>query len=268
MNKNQVIIALVVLCLLGTIWGATQSKKSSSLERQLVAMRKAPAAPVMDEVAASDTSSAVADIDELTAQNTKLLKDAASLKGSVASQKNEIANLTKELAESGGGSQAVTAVQTQLDERTAEVAGLKEAAAATNAKLTEFDEMKATLANSVDSYSAKSQALAAEVEEYAAQIQILEEGLNERTKLLVGAGEELARTKLNMNVLLSKIAAQNNSLEILEETRVALEKELAVQFQIIEELERQLSAQVVIEAVVVEEVLVIEAPAVEEAPAN
>jgi hypothetical protein len=47
-----------------------------------------------------------------------------------------------------------------------------------------------------------------------------------------------------MNVLLSKIAAQNNSLAILEETRVALEQELARKFSVIEELQKQLSTQI------------------------
>ena len=283
MSKNQIIIALVVLCLVGTIWGSVQDKKSTSLERQLVAMKQAPAAPVMVEAAVSDaqavTSSVLAELEELKSQNTKLLENAATFKGSVASQQDEIASLKKELAESDGGSQAIEVMQAQLDKRISEIAALEEAVAAAKAELDKtnaalavaeeaaagFEEVKSTLANSVDAYSAKSQELAAEVEESAVHIQSLEKALEERTKILVAAGEELARTKLNMNVLLSKIAAQNNSLEILEETRVALEKELAKKFQIIEELQHQLSAQVVIEEVILEE-----APAapVEEAPAN
>ena len=283
MSKNQIIIALVVLCLVGTIWGSVQDKKSTSLERQLVAMKQAPAAPVMVEAAVSDaqavTSSVLAELEELKSQNTKLLENAATFKGSVASQQDEIASLKKELAESDGGSQAIEVMQAQLDKRISEIAALEEAVAAAKAELDKtnaalavaeeaaagFEEVKSTLANSVDAYSAKSQELAAEVEESAVHIQSLEKALEERTKILVAAGEDLARTKLNMNVLLSKIAAQNNSLEILEETRVALEKELAKKFQIIEELQHQLSAQVVIEEVILEE-----APAapVEEAPAN
>lgn len=283
MSKNQIIIALVVLCLVGTIWGSVQDKKSTSLERQLAAMKQAPAAPVMVGAAVSDaqavTSSVLAELEELKSQNTKLLENAATFKGSVASQQDEIASLKKELAESDGGSQAIEVMQAQLDKRISEIAALEEAVAAAKADLDKtkaalavaeeaaagFEEVKSTLANSVDAYSAKSQELAAEVEESAVHIQSLEKALEERTKILVAAGEELARTKLNMNVLLSKIAAQNNSLEILEETQVALEKELAKKFQIIEELQHQLSAQVVIEEVILEE-----APAapVEEAPAN
>ena len=296
MSKNQIIIALVVLCLVGTIWGSVQNKKSTSLERQLVAMRKAPEAPVITDVETKDaqvaantaleeiTNNAVAEIEELKAQNAKLLENAATLKGSVTSQQDEIASLKKELAESGG-SQALEVMQAQLDKRASDIAALEEAVGIAKTELDKknaalavaeeavagFEEVKSTLANSVDAYSAKSQALSVEIEEYTARIQAIEKALEERTKLLVGAGEDLARTKLNMNILLSKIAAQNNSLEILEETRVALEKELAMKLQVIEELQHQLSAQVVIEAVILEEAPVVEeapAAAVEEAPAN
>ena len=293
MSKNQIIIALVVLCLVGTIWGSVQDKKSTSLERQLAAMKtQASAVPVMDESAVSDaqaaTAKALAEIEELKSQNQALLADAATLKGSVASQQQEIVSLKKELADSEGGSQAIEAMQAQLDKRIAEIAKLEEAVASAKAALEQknaalaaaeeaaagLESVKSALANSVDVYSAKSQELSAEVEEYGMRVASLEKALEERTKSLVAAGEELARTKLNMNVLLSRLAAQNNSLEILEETRVALEKELATKFLIIEDLQHQLSAQVVVEVAPVEETAAVEpvedahAVAGEEAPVH
>lgn len=291
MSKNQVIIALVVLCLLGTIWGSVKDKKATGLERQLAAMKEqatAPAAPAADGVeghapqaASGETSSAIAD---LKAQNKELLEQAATLKGSLASQKDEIANLKIEL-EAASNEQALEAMQAELDKRTAEVAKLEETVVAAKAELYKknvalaaaeeavagFEELKSTLANNVDTYSAKSQELSAEVDEYRLQVSELEKALEERTKLLVESGEELARTKLNMNILLSKIAAQNNSLSILEETRVALEKELAAKVQAVEELQHQLSAQVIVDEVTVEEVVpAAEAQEVKEevAPAN
>jgi chromosome segregation ATPase len=277
MSKNQIIIALVVLCLVGTIWGSVQDKKSTSLERQLAAMKtqQASAAPVMDEAATSDAQAiatqALAELEKFKSQNQALLADAASLKGSVASQQQEISSLKKALASSGSGSQSIEAMQAQLDKRTAEITKLEEAVVSTKSALEQknaalaaaeeaaagLENVKSALANSVDAYSSKSQELAAEVEEYGMRILSLEKALEERTKILVAGGEELARTKLNMNVLLSKIAAQNNSLEILEDTRVALEKELAMKFLIIEELQHQLSAQVVVEVVNVEEAPVV-----------
>lgn len=238
MSKNNIIIALVVLCFLGIIWGSVQNKKSSSMERQLIAMRgEAPAATADAHAVVGDKGEGKA----LTAENQELHSQAASLKGSVDSQKEEIAALKKELAECGG-SPATEEMQAQLDKQSAAMATLEESLAAAKAELetksaalaaaTEAsagcDELKSSLANSVDTYSAKSQELATEVEECNLRIATLDKALDERTKLLVGAGEELARTKLNMNVLLSKIGAQNNALEILEETRVALEKELAM----------------------------------------
>ncbi len=280
MSKNQIIIALVVLCLIGTIWGSVQDKKSTSLERQLVAMRaEAPAtASAADTAVAGEVQSAsaeaLAEIESLKSQNQTLLADAATLKGSVDSQKGELSALKKEVAESDGGTQAVAVMQEQLDKRVAEVAALEEAVVAARAALEEknvalaiaeeaaagLENVQATLANSVDTYSAQNQSLAAEMEEYGMRILSLEKALEERTKILVASGEELGRTKLNMNVLLSRIAAQNNSLEILEETRLTLEKELAGKFLIIEELQHQLSTQVIQEIIVpvpvVEEIVV------------
>ena len=290
MSKNQIIIALVVLCLVGTIWGSVQNKKSKSLERQLIAMRQqpaVPAAPVVDEAAASETQAAFtaaqAEAEDLKSQNKGLLANVATLKGSIASQKEELAGLQKKMEEADGGSKTLEAMQAQLDEGSAESAKLAEALAAAKAELDEksaalaaaeevaagFEDVKSTLANAVDAYSVKSQELSVEVERSVQHILALENALEERTKLLVANGEELGRTKLNMNVLLSKIAAQNKSLAILEETRIALEKELANKFQVIEELQHQLSAQVVVEAVVLEEAIrAEEAASVEETPAH
>jgi chromosome segregation ATPase len=279
MSKNQIIIALVVLCLVGTIWGSVQDKKSTSLERQLEAMRAQPAAT--ETVAADDSAvkQVQAELEDIKAQNAALLEKAATLKGTISSQKDEIASLKEQSANSGGGSVDTSALEAKIEESTAalaaveeklaaatalcenkdaelaaakdlcakknaEVAAAKEAQAAAEKTQAGLEEMKTSLANSVDAYNAKSQALSSKVEEAAHRILSLENALEERTKLLQAKDVELARTTLNMNVLLSKIAAQNNSLAILEETRVAMTKELAAKFLIIQELEAKLSEQV------------------------
>jgi len=294
MSKNNVIIALVVLCLVGTIWGSVQDKKSESLERQIAAMKsgQVQSNPAVAEEGTAIISSealetAQAQIGNLTSQNKELLAKVATLKGTIA-------GLEKEIAENGG-KEAVAAVQAELDKSNATIATLEETVAAVKADLDEkiaalaaaeqatadLENVKNTLANSIDAYSEKSQALSAELEESALRVDALEQALEERSKLLVGNGKELSRTKLNMNVLLSRIAAQNNSLAILEETRIALEKELANKFLIIEEMKQQLSAQGVVEAVIEEEVAELEekvaeaeeateaeAPAEEHAPAE
>ncbi len=268
MSKNNVIIALVVLCLVGTIWGSVQDKKSESLERQIAAMKEqsqaAPVQAVAGEVAGSSEAldAAKGQIEALTSQNKELLANAATLKGTVS-------NLKKELEESDGGAQAAATLQGELDTSVAAVAKLEETVAAVKADLAEkvaalavaeeaaagLENVKNTLANSIDAYSEKSQELSAELENAGLRVAALEKALEERTKLLVSNGKELSRTKLNMNVLLSRIAAQNNSLAILEETRIALEKELANQFLIIEELQHQLNAQVVVDAVIEEKLV-------------
>ncbi len=281
MSKNQIIIALVVLCLLGTIWGSVQDKKSASLERQLAAMKEqpAPAAAVVDDFA---SKLAQADLEELRSQNETLLTEAATLKGVIASQEQDIAECTEQQQAVASGSQAVGDLQARLDKSTAELSELKEASATLKAELEEkkaalaaaeasqagLEDVKTTLANNVDVYSAKSQKLSVEVEECKLRVSSLEKALEERTKVLLANEEELARTKLNMNVLLSKIEAQNNSLTILEETRTALAKELAAKFLAIEELERQLGTQVAVETEGDEEEQAAEAVPVEESPAQ
>ncbi len=279
MSKNQIIIALVVLCLMGTIWGSVQDKKSENLERQLAAMKEQPAAAAAPAVDDPAVSQAQAQVKHLKTQNKSLLTKAATLKGTIASQKEELAALKQQVEESASSSQAVEALQAQLDTRTADLTALEENIVAVKAELEEkstalvaaeeaqagLEEVKNTLANNVDVYSAKSQQLSAEVEEYGLRVSSLEKALEERTKILQASAEELARTKLNMNVLLSKIGAQNNSLAILEETRIALAKELAAKFLTIEDLERQLSAQVTVEAAIVEDVVIVEESQVEEA---
>ncbi len=289
MSKNNVIIALEVLCLVGTIWGSVQDKKSESLERQIASMKgQSPVEGLVatDGVAVSSEAldKALGQVETLNSQNKELLAKAATLKGTVS-------GLKKELEESDGGAQAVAAMQGELDKSTGAVAKLEEIVAAVKADLTEkitalavaeeaaagLENVKTTLANSIDAYSEKSQELTAELENANLRIAAIETALEERTKLLVANGKELSRTKLNMNVLLSRIAAQNNSLAILEETRIALEKELASKFLIIEELQFQLGAQIVVDAVIEEKLAetvieieeqLEEAGAAQEAPAE
>lgn len=283
MSKNNIIIALVVLCLLGTIWGSVQDKKSEGLERQLAAM-KGQSHDVVAQSAVDENNAALdvthAEVEKLKAQNENLRKDAMVLKGNVSSQQHELASLKKALAEADN-SEALALLQAQRGQRASEIASLEEkimavrseldektnALAAVEANAANLEDMKSSLANSIDAYSAKSQELSAELNNTAVRVGSLEKALGERTKLLAAKGIELSRTRLNMNVLLSKIAAQNNSLAILEETRVALEQELARKFLIIEELQDQLSAQVVVDAVI-EEGFVGETAAEEQAPAH
>lgn len=268
MSKNQIIVALVVLCLVGIIWGSVQDKKSTSLERQLTALKAQ--SPNPDEGAIVDDSAvkqAQAELEELRSMNKALLEKAATLNGTISSQKAEIAGLIKQNENTEGSSEIVDTMQSQLEKCTAELAEVEAklvaaqslcdektaALAAAEEAQAGLEEVKNTLANSVDEYSSKSQKLSAEVDAANLRTRSLAEALEERTKLLVRKDEELARTKLNMNVLLSKIAAQNNSLAILEETRVAMTKELATKFLIIEELEHQLNEQVVEDTTIVAE---------------
>ena len=266
MSKNNVIIALVVLCLVGTIWGSVQSKKSQNLEKQIASMKgQTPAAGVMATEEGAAVSNDAADealgqVESLKSQNKELLAEVATLKGSIA-------GLKKEIEEASSGNDAAAAMQAELDKNAATVTKLEETVAALKADLAEkvaalavaeeaaagLENVKTTLANSIDAYSEKSQELTTALENAELRIAALETALDERTKLLVDNGKELARTKLNMNVLLSRIAAQNNTLTILEETRIALEKELADASLIVEELQHQLGAQVVVDAVIGEE---------------
>ena len=137
MSKNTVIIALVVLSLVGTIWGSVQDKKSESLERQVAAMKEqalvAPVQAVASEAAETNNEAldaAQGQIDALTSQNKELLESAATLKGTIS-------GLKKEIEEFDGGSQAVATLQGELETSAAAVAKLEETVAAVKADLAE-----------------------------------------------------------------------------------------------------------------------------------
>ncbi len=247
MNKNQVMIVLVVLCLLGTVWGSVKDKQSKNLIKQVDAL-----STELSEVKKTSSPEAVTDREELRKSQKELLTDAATLKGTIKGQQDEIVSLQEKLV----SNDAAKEIEGQLNGCQEELGAMQENDVAlkaeldlrnhllveANAKISAVDQVKNQLANDLDATNQQAQEMAAVVEEYAVRINGLETALEKRTKTLVKNGEELDRTKLNMHKLLSKIAAQQDSLKILEKTRVALEKELAGKFLLIEELEHQLSA--------------------------
>lgn len=267
MNKNHIIISLIVLCLVGVIWGSVQEKKSIGLARELVAMEASLTSKtslVGGDAAVQATLVTVREECEgVRSQNQVLLAEGGDLKERLLRMGQEIKGLRTNVVELNRGSQVDMALQAKLDDASDEIARLKGQVAADMVLLRQKDaalsvakraaagleHVKSSLANSVDTYSARSQALSVKVEEYALRISSLEKALDERTRRLVAERKELAKSALNMDVLLSKIASQNKSLETLEETRLVLEKELARKFQTIEDLQGQLSTKVVLRAV-------------------
>ena len=71
------------------------------------------------------------------------------------------------------------------------------------------------------------------------QIKNLESSLEVKSQALSKANNELDRTEVNMNVLISKISAQNDALDNLNKTRSALEKELASKYRTIADLKNR-----------------------------
>lgn len=200
MNKSQLMFFLVVLALFGTIWGSVRDKQVKNLNKEvahLQAQLSEGVTPVSDEAVAAELAARDAEITGLNKQLAALTSgeggevDASAL----VACNQRVVQLEKNLA----------AAQDKAA-RLAELEG----------KLAAMEGMKSKMANSVDSYSAQAQEFSAQVEKDAIHIQALEKALEGKNRAISECRTEVDRTRLNMNVLLSKIAAQEESLQRLQ----------------------------------------------------
>ncbi|MEN8190317.1 MAG: hypothetical protein ABFS19_10755 [Thermodesulfobacteriota bacterium] len=263
MGKNQLMIGLAVVCLLGVLWGSVKDKQSKNLLKEIENLNVQLGQTQGGERV--DPAAIARELNELRSGKKELLANVATLKGDMQSKVDEIGALKKKLesapavdpaameeakAKLAGCQEDLGGAQENSVAMKAELEGANQGLAEAGALLNAAEEIKIQLANDLDALNQQTQTLATAAQEDGARITALEAALDKRTKALIRSGEELDRTKLNMNVLLSKIGGQQDSLKILEKTRLALEKELAAKFLLIEELESQLAKGDSVEAVI------------------
>ncbi|MBC8209120.1 MAG: hypothetical protein H8E79_08145 [Desulfobulbaceae bacterium] len=204
MSKNQLMFFMVILTLFGTIWGSVRDKQVKVLNKKIA---------VLDQQLVQEGGEASPVVVELQTQ--------------LAAEKAEIVRLREQLI--AGAPEGAFADPAELAACTKRVQQLQDALAvaqekaermtAAEAKLASLEGMKSKMANTVDTYSAQAQEFSVEVEKNAIHIQALEKALENKNRALGGCNEDLKRARLNMDVLLSQIAAQQESLRILEEAR-------------------------------------------------
>ncbi|NOX81308.1 MAG: hypothetical protein GXP57_09545 [Deltaproteobacteria bacterium] len=241
MNKNLVIFALVVLTILGSIWGSVANKKKMSLEQQL--------------------TETVTKLQKLRQHNSRereqILGKTASLQEVLNDKENQLLNGRKELVALRKANKALesklsgcdAAVQKLKGENAAQFKDLQ-AATARIARLTGAlkgqnkplpgagrDMTTAgTTAGSAASGSLPEQMRSAQqtIEELrqqlaaaSAQIAGLEKIVDEKNSAIKETAQAMARSKVNMNVLLAKISEQQDSLQQLRTEKQELVKQLA-----------------------------------------
>ncbi len=255
MNKNLVIFALVVLTVLGSIWGSVANKKKMSLEQQL--------------------TETVTKLQKLRQHNSRereqILGKTASLQEVLNDKENQLLNGRKELVALRKANKALesklsgcdAAVQKLKGENAAQFKDLQ-AATARIARLTgalkgqneqlpgpgrDMTTAAATVAGPAASGSLREQMRAAQqtieglrqqLAADSAQIAGLEKIVDEKNSAIKETTQAMARSKVNMDVLLAKISEQKDSLQQLRTEKQELVKQLAAKDEEIADLREKI----------------------------
>lgn len=154
--------------------------------------------------------------------------------------KNQIAKLSQEGAGVEEKIQALAASEAQAKEAAAKA---QEAAAALEAELKTLKEAAAAAKEQEALAATEEKEMAAklitEVEMAGAQIVGLEKIVEEKDALLAETSSELDRVKINMDVLLGKIADMRDSLQELEQERFELIQDLTAKNEQLAALQAQ-----------------------------
>ena len=252
MNKNVVIFILVIFTLLGSIWGSVANRKKVVLEDQLSNMNAeieklkhqtnkereqvlGKTAGLQESLVEKDDqlqkarkelvtlrksaqaveaqlSECTASLQEVNLKNEKHIKE-------IQAANNTIASLQADLAKKGG--QTVGVSKPESPENEAD--GQKEQAA----EVGPSDENAADLKERLQSVSLNADQLQEDLNACNAQILGLEKLIDEKNEAMDETTQEMDRLKINMDVLLSKIADQRDSMQELQEDNRELAKELA-----------------------------------------
>jgi chromosome segregation ATPase len=266
MNKNMVIIVLVVFALIGSIWGSVANKKKINLEKQL-----------------GETVARLQQLTELSGkEREQVLGKTVGLQESLAEKENQLLKARKELVALRKSSQAIEsqlsgctsslqaakkkkkkfqqrlkASEKKIVELTAIIK--KQADQAASLKLDSQESGNAQAEEQVaapkDSEKVRSlqdqlQSASLDIDQQQqgidacnAQIIGLEKMLEEKNAAMEETAREMDRLKINMDVLLSKIGEQQDSLQEMQEENRELVKELAAKNEEIADLQEDVMQQ-------------------------
>lgn len=229
MNKNLVIFALVVLTIVGSIWGSVANKKKMSLEQQL--------------------SETVTKLQKLRQHNSQereqILGKTASLQEVLHDKESQLLDGRKELVALRKANKALESklsgctvtMQRLKGENAAQFNDLQAATARIN-RLTSAgrgmtgstvtgSEASGTLREQMRAAKQTIAELRRQLAADSAQIVGLEKIVDEKNSAIKEAAQAMARSRVNTNVLLAKISEQQDSLQQLRTEKQELVKQLA-----------------------------------------
>ncbi|MDY0351998.1 MAG: hypothetical protein RBR09_12140 [Desulfobulbaceae bacterium] len=255
MNKNGIIFILVVLTLIGSVWGSVANRKKIDLERELnetiASMKKQSAAAateqeqVLGKTADLQESIVIKDrqIDKARKELVALRKKTQALEARLSGCEAAVARLTGERDE----------CLENLAATREQVSGLSDFPPRLEAPAAEAgtQELRQGQGGDPDSESLRERLEEVELtaveqqrlEAANARINGLEKIVVDKTEALDAAGRELDRLRVNMDVLLAKIADQQEKLRNTLEESHTLNLELASRNEELEELRQKLTQQ-------------------------
>ncbi len=253
MNRNQIIAALVVLLVIGSVWGTLMDKKSSRFERELKAttnqLEKLQVASGEKQEILGQTGQQMSRLEEkkallqknLDIQKTdaaNLRSDFESLSKSVAGKDQQLSTLTSQVAE----------LKTTLEQKDRELTAAEEREKKLHADLenstSQNNQFQESLSNTDDQIRslketidvtrkeldlakdevAKSRMTGFAMRNLEKNNAELQASLDEKNQALKEAKMEQERTQTNMEVLLAEISAQKGKIAAQEKKIRDLEK--------------------------------------------
>lgn len=209
-------------------------KKLTLLKKELTAVKK-ELKQKNQQLAGKQGNAAVAQKKELTAIQDELNEKKEQLSRMRSFTKEQVAELEKK----------VTALQKELKDKGAQLAKLKtgkKQVSETNAKSAqEIAELQKSLA-AAEAENREFFAVSRKLETAEAQIIGLEKIIEEKNAVIEEISRTLDRVKINMDVLLNKIADQQDGLQEVQDENRELIKELTVKNKELADLQEQLQA--------------------------
>ncbi|MDW7772579.1 MAG: hypothetical protein SCH71_06775 [Desulfobulbaceae bacterium] len=261
MNKNVVIFILVLFTLLGSIWGSVADRKKVSLEVQLEEMTAEM--EKLDSRASKEREQVLgktAGLQETLAEKDKQLQKArtelVALRKSTKAVESQLSECTASLQEMNqknensmqeiqaakktiASLQAAAEKQEGKQQTVQQPKNLTEEPRKKNAETAEKKQEEPALQDQLQAASLTVEYLRQEFNACNAQIIGLEKLVDEKNSAIDATTQEMDRLRINMDVLLSKIADQRESLQKLQEKNRQMVKELGVKNKEIASLQEE-----------------------------
>lgn len=260
MNKNVVIFILVVLIFIGGIWGSLADRKRIALEKKLKStveqMEKVTRQTsqqrehVLGKTA--DLQQTLADKEEQLGKARKelvsLRKEIKAVEAQLSGCNADVQRLTQEKEALSGQLPATQTDNAQPDQGTSQESVAESPSSILND--TQAGQGKGQVDENIQSLQEKLHTAELTIDKLRqrldgahAQMMGLEKLLEEKNAAMEETSQDMDRLKINMDVLLSKIADQRDQLQEIQEENRELVKKLAAKNEEIADLQEEVMRQ-------------------------